>query len=89
MRFVFIVSALCFGLSVPAMAYENFVPLGVGYSTDVSALPALNSKAQAVTTQTDIYETELYHKQLEQRQHDSYISRFSSNSDASDFSIDY
>ena len=89
MRFVFIVCVICFGLSVPAMAYENFIPLGAGYSTDVSSLPALNSQSQAITAQADIYETELYRKQLEQRQHDSYITRFSSNSDASDFSVDY
>ena len=89
MRFVFIVCAISFGLSVPALAYENFIPLGAGYSTDVSSLPALNSQAQANTSQADIYETELYRKQLEQRQHDSYITRFYANSDASDFSVDY
>ena len=89
MRLVLIIGAMFFGLSAQALAYDSFIPLGAGYSTEVSTLPALDSQAQALTTQADIYESEIYRKLLEQRQHDSYISRFSSNSDASDFSIDY
>ena len=54
MRFVFIVSAVCVGLSAPAMAYENFIPLGAGYSTNVSTLPALDSQAQAISHYTEM-----------------------------------
>ena len=74
----------------PAFAYEKFIPLGTGYSTGVSSIPALNSDEQALTVQSDIYESEVYRKQLEMRRHQSYIDRFSNtNSDASDFSVDY
>ena len=67
----------------PCMAYEKFIPLGAGYSTGVSSLPSLNSDAQSLTVQTDIYETELYLKQLEERKHKSAIKQFFTNSDFS------
>ena len=91
MRFVFIVCAICFGLSAPAMAYENFIPLGAGYASGKNVLPRLDSEEQAFTAQTDIFESELYRKQLEQRRSQSYLNRFNSdiNSSASDNNIDY
>jgi hypothetical protein len=66
-----------------ALAYESFIPLGTGYSTNVSELPALDSDAQSLATQTDIYETEIYRRALEQRMHNSAIKKFFSNSDFS------
>jgi hypothetical protein len=75
---------------LPAMAYENFIPLGTGYSTDVSTIPALDSDAQSVTTQTDIYETELYRKHLDDQKNFSHLRRFLQNSDSSSTeSVDY
>ena len=49
-----------------AQAYEKFIPLGTGYSTDVSVIPDLNSDLQHQINQADVYETEIYNKQLEQ-----------------------
>jgi hypothetical protein len=74
-----------------ARAYDTFIPMGAGYSTEVSSIPALNSDEEKVISQTDLYETELYAKQRAEREHDSYINRFFSNSETSgsDFSIDY
>jgi hypothetical protein len=85
-----VIVALATG-SVVAQAYEKFIPLGAGYSTDVSALPAVNSDAQALTVQSDVYETEIYNKELEAKRRDSYLQRFMFNSEnaGSDFSIDY
>jgi hypothetical protein len=85
-----VVAALAAG-TVSAQAYENFIPLGAGYSTDVSALPDPNSDQQAVTVQSDIYETAIYNKQREEQIHNSYMNRFFSSSENSgaDFSIDY
>jgi hypothetical protein len=86
-----IVVAALAASTVSAQAYENFIPLGAGYSTDVSALPDPNSDQQAVTVQSDIYETEIYNKQREEQIHNSYMNRFFSSSENSgaDFSIDY
>ena len=88
---VLLISGFIFGGFGTAQAFEKFIPLGTGYSTGVNSLPSLNSDAEALTVQSDIYETELYRKQLERRQQDSYINRFFSNSDSSgpDFSVDY
>lgn len=91
LKTVLFVSAVAVFVVSPAEAYQNYIPLGAGYSTNVSSLPALNSDAQALTSQTDIYESELYRKQLERHQHDSYINQFFSNTDSSapDFSVRY
>ena len=92
MRFqsvLFVGPVLCI-TCLPAMAYENFIPLGTGYSTGVSTIPALGSDAQTLTTQTDIYETELYRKHLEDQKNFSHLRRFLQNSDSSSTeSVDY
>jgi hypothetical protein len=74
-----------------AQAFDKFIPLGVGYSTELSELPALDSEEQSLTNQADIYETEIYNKQLEQQRHNNYINHFlnDQNSAGSDFSLDY
>jgi hypothetical protein len=79
---LFVSAVVCSGCA-PAYAYESFIPLGTGYSTNVSELPALNSNAQSLSAQTDIYETELYRRALEERKHKSAIKQFFSNSDFS------
>ena len=79
---LFVSALVCSGFA-PAHAYESFIPLGTGYSTNVGELPSLNSDAQSLSAQTDIYETEIYRKALEQRNHNSAIKRFFSNSDFS------
>jgi len=93
MRFksgVFAGLVLCAGFA-PAMAYEKFIPTGAGYSTTVKTLPSVNSDAQSLTTQTDIYESEIYRQQLEDQKSFSHLRRFLQNSDSSntDFSVDY
>ena len=87
-----LVGGLVLGMMVmPAQAYENFIPLGTGYSTSVSKDPALESERQRVIAQTDIYETEIYNKMLQQRNLDLSSSAFFNDSAAfaSDRSIDY
>ena len=74
-----------------AQAYDKFIPLGAGYSTDVGGLPAIDSQEQKLTNQADVYETEIYNKQLEQNRHNAYIKHFlnDQNSAGSDFAVDY
>jgi hypothetical protein len=78
----FVCAVVCSGFN-SAHGYESFIPLGTGYSTNVSELPAFNSRAQSLAAQTDIYETELYRRALEERKHKSAIKQFFSNSDFS------
>ena len=85
------VSAVCIGFGGPAFAYEKYIPLGAGYASGKNVLPELNSEEQVFTQQTDIYESELYRLQLEQRRNQSYLNHFNSdiNSSASDYFVDY
>ncbi len=91
------ISGLCAALlalsafALPAHAYENFIPLGTGYSTSVHSIPAIESERQRIIEQTDIYESEIYNKQLQQRIVNSRSSAFfnSPQGFASDSSIDY
>ncbi|MDE2446896.1 MAG: hypothetical protein KGO94_11995 [Alphaproteobacteria bacterium] len=75
----------------PVHAYENFIPLGTGYSTGVSDLPPPDSAAQALISQTDIYETEEYRRLMELHKFRNSLNQAGSNVNAagpSDF-IDY
>jgi hypothetical protein len=74
-----------------AAAYENYVPLGTGYSTEIDSVAELNTTRDKVTVQSDIIETELYWKERENRIRDSHMNRFFSETESSgsDFSIDY
>jgi hypothetical protein len=89
--FSFVAAVSLLGDNVAAQAYEKFIPMGTGYSTEVSSLPTLNSDADALINQSDVYETELYYKQLEAKKRDSYMQRFmfGTENSGSDFSVDY
>jgi hypothetical protein len=78
-------------LAIPAQAFETFIPLGTGYSTSVSKDPAIESERQRIIEQADIYETEIYNKQLQERILQSRSSAFFIDAAAfsSDRSIDY
>jgi hypothetical protein len=77
--------------ALPAAAYENYIPLGTGYSSNIDALPAFDSEAGKVSSKTDIYETELYMLGRKRVEDESRLRRFFSESEStgSDNSIDY
>lgn len=85
-----VISAFVVG-ALPAQAYENFIPLGTGYSSSVNTIPAIKSERQRIIEQTDIYESEIYNKQLEERNFQARSSAFFNDAAAfsSDRSIDY
>jgi hypothetical protein len=86
--FGFVVSV---ALSPAAMAYENYIPLGTGYSANVDSLPAFESDAGQVSQQADVYETQLYFENRKKALDDSRMREFFSdrNSTGSDSHIDY
>ena len=59
-----------------AQAFENFIPAGTGYSTEVQTLPDFNSDQSQVNQQTDIYETEIYRKKLKYAEDDARLRQF-------------
>lgn len=64
---------------VPAVAYENFIPMGHSYSPDSPELPAFNSDEDRLTSQTDIYESEIYNRQRRAKSFASDFQRFRSD----------
>lgn len=71
-------AAVMIGLALTAgtaLANETFIPSGHSYTPESSSLPPLNSYQDKITNQTDVYQSEIWHKQYEQRQFDSEMRR--------------
>lgn len=77
--------------AAPAMALENFIPLGHNYSPDDEVLPEFSGTQDRINTQTDLYETEVYIGERFQAEQDSNMRRFLNNQEleGGDYSIDY
>jgi hypothetical protein len=92
MRGVFVVISLVFaGAVAPVAAYENFIPMGTGYSTEVSEVPTFDSERGQVIQETDLIESEQYRRKREAQAFDSYVNRFTNSQELSggDTFIDY
>jgi hypothetical protein len=74
-----------------AIAYENYIPLGTGYSPNVEELPDINSELSQAIGKADAYETELYLQLRKRAEEESRFRQFFSdrNSNGSDVEIDY
>lgn len=74
-----------------AAAYENFIPLGTGYSSEIDSLALIGSERDDVAVRADVYETEIYHAGRNAVEADSFFRRFQSDSelDGGDTAIDY
>jgi hypothetical protein len=86
---------LCIGAAVaavtPALAYENYIPLGTGYSSNVDSLPSFDSVEGQVSQQSDVYETEIYLLGRKRVEADSRFREFFSDAESTgaDSHIDY
>ncbi len=76
MRKILVIAILCAGVS-PALAFENYLPTGMGYSTANAKLSQLSARDRAIISQTDVYETEIYQRQLRARMIDARARAFS------------
>ena len=86
-----LLAATALSQAAPALAYENFIPMGHNYSPDDPELPEFNSEQDRVNAQVDIYETEIYGRQRRAKVFSSNLDHFSNNHEISssrDF-IDY
>lgn len=89
--FAILLAATALSQAAPALAYENFIPMGHNYSPDDPELPAFNSEQDRVNAQVDIYETEIYGRQRRAKIFSSNLDHFGNDqeiSGSSDF-IDY
>jgi hypothetical protein len=77
--------------ATPALAYENFIPLGAGYSPNVSAVPEFDSADGKKIARSDSYETDIYVKMRKKIEDESRLRQFFSdrNSTGLDGHIDY
>ena len=60
MRFLILGCAVLALSAAPALAVENFIPLGQNYAPGDDTLPPIGSEQDRVNAQVDIYETEIY-----------------------------
>lgn len=79
MRALLIVAGFAVTLAGPAFAYENFIPMGTGYSTEVDSLPSFQSEHGQIIQQTDIYESEIYRKQRRDLEFTHHLRQFQSD----------
>jgi hypothetical protein len=77
--------------ATPASAYENFIPLGAGYSPNVSTVPEFDSEDGKKIARSDSYETDIYLKGRKKIEDESRLRQFFSdrNSTGVDGHIDY
>jgi len=54
-----------------AMAVENFIPSGHTYAPYAGPLPPLNSPQDKINSQVDIYQSQIWHSQVQQKQFES------------------
>ncbi len=91
MRLPFLTCFLFAAVAGPAVAYENYIPLGTGYSGTVSALPEFGSDEGRIAETSDVYETEIYLKGRKRAEEDSRLRQFFSDRDSNsiDGHLDY
>jgi len=78
--------------SLPALADENFIPMGQDYSLGQNPAPPLDSKQSQFNAQVDIYQSEIYNRNLQRKQFNSRIFNLAneqSPSDIDDNDLDY
>jgi hypothetical protein len=90
MRAVIVAGILALA-ATPALAYEKFIPLGAGYSPQVSAVPEFDSEDGRIIARSDSYETDIYLKGRKKIEDESRLRQFFSdrNSTGLDGHIDY
>jgi hypothetical protein len=76
MRFLILGCAVLALSTAPALAVENFIPLGQNYAPGENEVPPLGSEQDRINAQVDIYETENYREALRQKQLDTRLNHF-------------
>lgn len=76
MRFVILGCAAALALCpLPAMAEESFIPMGHAFALGENEVPPLGSEQDQINAQTDIYETEVFRRELRYKQLDSQLNQ--------------
>ena len=74
MRYSILAAAALLALApITALADENFIPMGQDYGIGSNPIPPLDSEQSKFNAQVDIYQSEVYNRELSQKQFDSRI----------------
>ncbi len=76
MRFLILGCAVLALSAAPALAVENFIPLGQNYAPGENEVPPIGSEQDRINAQLDIYETENYGEALRQKQFETRLNHF-------------
>ncbi len=77
-----LILAACAGFgAAEASAYENFIPMGTGYSTEVDSVPRFGSERAQVNSTTDVLETEVWHRNRDEAEFESKFRLFQSGNE--------
>ena len=93
MRYSLLAAAAILAIStLPSLADENFIPMGQDYGLGNDAAPPLDSEQSKFNAQVDIYQSEVYNRNLDKKQFDSRIFNLANEQtpgDLDDSQLDY
>ena len=78
--------------ALPALADQNFIPMGQDYSVGNDAAPPLDSEQSKFNAQVDIYQSEVYNRNISKKEFDSRIFNLTNEEnpgDVDDDQLDY
>jgi hypothetical protein len=76
MRFLILGCAVLALSSAPALAMENFIPLGQNYAPGDDQIPPIGSEQDRINAQLDIYQTENYVRDLREKRFDTRLNHY-------------
>ena len=93
MRYSLLAAAALLALApLPALADQNFIPMGQDYGLGQNPIPPLDSEQSKFNAQVDIYQSEVYNRDLNQKQFDSRLYNLETEQnpgDPDDNQLDY
>lgn len=89
MRYSLLAAAALLAVSaLPAAADQNFIPMGQDYGLGNDAAPPLDSEQSKFNAQVDIYQSEVYNRNLSKKEFDSRIYNLTNEENPGDLDDD-
>jgi hypothetical protein len=76
MRFLILGCAVLTLSHLPVQAMENFIPLGQNYAPGENDVPPIGSEQDRINAQLDIYQTEIYRRDLREKHFETRLNTF-------------
>ena len=81
-------AALLAVTALPALADQNFIPAGQDYGLGNDATPPLDSEQSKFNAQVDIYQSEVYNRNISKKEFDSRIYNLTNEENPGDLDDD-